>query len=51
MRVCSMMRFSKEFAAAQNEGYRSIVLENAGMSLSETDDPEAQVTHTHLREW
>jgi hypothetical protein len=46
-----MLRFSREYAAAQNDAYRRIVLENADMLLSENGDPDAQVTHAQLREW
>jgi hypothetical protein len=39
-----MIRFSKEYASAQNGAYKRIVLENSGLLVSEAEEQEAQST-------
>jgi hypothetical protein len=51
MQILSMVRFSKEYAAAQNDAYKRIVLENSGMLVAETEEQEAQLNREQLREW
>jgi hypothetical protein len=46
-----MIRFSTEYAGAQNDAYRRIVLENSGMLTSENEEQGAQVNREQLREW
>jgi hypothetical protein len=46
-----MIQFSKEVASAQNDAYKRIVLDNAGMLAADSAAEDAQINVMHLREW